>query len=63
MTDTKLRKTPGYSRSAVFNAISEELDYFEQHKITGRIAPIIDLAQGTVAGLKMGREVGVKQDS
>jgi len=47
----------------VFNAISEELDYFEQHKITGRIAPIIDLAQGTVAGLKMGREVGVKQDS
>jgi len=63
MTETKLRKTPGYSRSAVFNAISEELDYFEQHKITGRIAPIIDLAQGTVAGLKMGREVGVKQDS
>ena len=63
MTETKLRKTSGYSRSAVFNAISEELDYFEQHKITGRIAPIIDLAQGTVAGLKMGREVGVKQDS
>jgi len=62
MTDTKLRKSPGYSRSAVFNAISEELDYFEQHKRTGRISPIIDLAQGTIAGLKIGREVGVKRE-
>ena len=61
MTETKLRKKPGYTRSVVFNAISEELDHFEQHGITGRITPIIDLAQGTVAGLKIGREVGVKK--
>ena len=62
MTETKLRKAPGYSRSAVFNAISEELDYFEQHKMTGRITPIIDLSQGTVAGLKMSREVGIRKE-
>ena len=60
MTETKLRKAPGYSRSVVFSDISKELDYFEQHKITGRIAPIIDVSQGSIAGLKIGREVRKK---
>lgn len=62
MTETKLRKKPGYTRAVVFNAISEELDHFEQHKITGRITPVIDLSQGAVARLKIGREVGVKKN-
>ena len=52
----------GYSKPWVLKNIGDYLDEFNREKITGRIAPIIDVSNGTVSGFKIRRESTVRRE-
>jgi len=52
----------GYSKAWVLKNIGDHLDEFSKGKVTGRITPILDIANGTVSGFKIRKEASVKRE-